>query len=44
MNADFYQFRISDAPITKKEDSKDGKKGATDSKGSSLPAGLEPLD
>lgn len=41
MNADFYQFRISDAPYTKENNSK---KGSKTGKGSSLPAGLEPLD
>lgn len=44
MNADFYQFRISDAPYTKKETSKKDKNDSKNSKGSSLPAGLEPLD
>lgn len=40
MNADFYEFRISDAPEkANKKDTKDSKKN---NKG--LPAGLEPLD
>ena len=40
MNADFYEFRISDAPEkANKKDTKDSKKNI---KG--LPAGLEPLD
>ena len=40
MNADFYQFRISDAPYTEKKEEDKTKS----SKGLALPAGLEPLD
>lgn len=44
MNADFYQFRISDGPMPTKEASKNDKKEGNKANGSSLPAGLEPLD
>ena len=37
MNADFYEFRISDAPEEQKKDKKSKKK-------TGLPSGLEPLD
>ena len=43
MNADFYQFVISDDPNAAKAVKKD-KKDSKNSKGSPLPAGLEPID
>ena len=44
MNADFYKFRISDDPNAPKDNSKKDKNESKNSKGLSLPAGLEPLD
>jgi hypothetical protein len=45
MNADFYEFRISDAPEVevKKDEKKDEKQGDTKDKADSLPD-LEPID
>ena len=44
MNADFYQFRISDAPYEKSTGAQKGDKNNSKGSKSSLPLGLEPLD